>query len=222
MERLATRVITDRSPTGSRPGRLLFLLHGFGATEHDLTPIGPLLDPDGHFLVAGARGPVAPPEGGAAWFSHGPMGPDTESFHRSFDALQHTLDDLCAEHLLGRDEVVVGGFSQGAAMALALGLSRAGSPPAAGVLCLSGFLADVQGFDYAWDGASEVPVLVQHGRHDDVVPIDLGRDTAAALAMHGVPVTWHEYPMAHQTTIESLRDAREWLQDTFGSPASGA
>jgi phospholipase/carboxylesterase len=80
-----------------------------------------------------------------------------------------------------------------------------------GVLCLSGFLADVDGLDYDWNSASGTPVLLQHGRADEVVPVDLGADTAAVLEHHGVVVTHLEYDMGHQTTLESLTDAREWL-----------
>jgi phospholipase/carboxylesterase len=207
---LPTYVITDRFTRGEgRAERLLFLLHGFGATEHDLTALGPLLDPDGHLLIAGARGPHAA-EGGAAWFTSTPLGPEPSSLLASLDALHATLDHLCAEHLLGRDEVIVGGFSQGAAMALALAFVADERPAPAGVLCLSGFLADARGVEYDWS-PSAPPVLVQHGTLDDVVPVDLGRDTAALLEMHGVPVTYQQYDMGHQTTLESLADARDWL-----------
>lgn len=213
---LTTYVITDRGVrSGVRADRLLFLLHGYGATEHDLTSIGPLLDPDGHLLVAGARGPV-PAEGGSAWFSPTPLGPDPDTLLASLDALHTTLDELCAEHLLGRDEVIVGGFSQGAAMALALAFAAGPRPRPAGVLCLSGFLADTPGLDYDW--TTPVPVLVQHGTLDEVVPVDLGRDTAALLDMHGVPTTYQQYEMGHQTTLESLADARDWLTRAGTTP----
>jgi phospholipase/carboxylesterase len=207
---LTTYVVSDRfARDGVRAERLLFLLHGYGATEHDLTAIGPLLDPDGHVLVAGARGPHAA-EGGAAWFTPTPLGPDPDSLLASLAALHVTLDALCAEHLLGRDEVIVGGFSQGAAMALALAFGTSDRPAPAGVLCLSGFLADARGLEYDW-GRPAPPVLVQHGSLDEVVPVDLGRDTAALLGMHHVPVTYQQYDMGHQTTVESLADARTWL-----------
>jgi phospholipase/carboxylesterase len=209
--RLQTYVIAERGALVP-PTRMLVLLHGYDATEHDLTALGPLLDPDVRFLVAGPRGPVAPAEGsGAAWFSYGPLGPDPATFHDSLRRLHDTVDALCAEHLMARDELVIGGFSQGAAMALAFGLGRSERTPPAGVLCLSGYLADVEELDYDWEAGSQVPVLVQHGTRDRTVPVELGRDTAATLAHHGIPVTFQEFDMAHQTTIESLAAAQDWL-----------
>lgn len=220
MDRLETYVITDRGVPGSpHPRRLLVLLHGYDATEHDLTSLGPLLDPAGRYLVAGARGPVPTDGNGTAWFSYGPLGPDADTFHHSLGALHTTLDQLCAEHVMTRDEVVLGGFSQGAAMALALGLDDPTRPPPAGILCWSGFLADVDGFSPAWAARARTPVLVQHGRLDETVPVELGRDTAATLAHHGLDVSFHEYEIGHQLTIEALADARSWLAtiDASGS-----
>jgi phospholipase/carboxylesterase len=188
------------------------LLHGYDATPHDIAALGPLVDPAAHWLVVAPEGPVLPPDGtGRAWFQTGPRGPDPDSFHATFEALHAEVDRLCATHLMGRVEVVVGGFSQGGAMALALAFGRGDRPVPTGVLCLSGFLADVDGLDYDWNSASGTPVLLQHGRADEVVPVDLGADTAAVLEHHGVVVTHLEYDMGHQTTLESLTDAREWL-----------
>lgn len=220
MDRLPTYVIAERgTPAPARAERLLVLLHGYDATEHDLTSIGPLLDPDGRYLVAGIRGPV-PTEGtGTAWFSYKPLGPDPDTFHPSLAALDATVNELCAEHVMRRDEVVFAGFSQGAAMALAVSLGRGLDRPA-GAICLSGFLADVRGLDYGWDERAGLPVLVQHGTEDETVPVELGRDTAATLEHHGLAVTYDEHPIGHQTTLESLTVARTWLVGLAGARSS--
>jgi phospholipase/carboxylesterase len=195
-----------------QPSRLLVLLHGYDADEHGLAALGPLVDPDARFLVAAPRGPVDPPEGtGRAWWRYGPRGPDPETFHASFHALNAEIDRLCAIHLMTRDEMVIGGFSQGGAMALAIGLGASTRPRPAGVICWSGFLADVEGLEYDWEAARDLEVLVQHGTADELVPVEMGRDTATLLEQHDVAVTFRDYAMGHQTTLESLADARSWL-----------
>jgi phospholipase/carboxylesterase len=196
----------------SRPDRLLLCLHGHDATEHDLTAVAPLLDPGGHFLVAGARGPLTTDGGRAAWFTSGPRGPDPDAVTAVGDAVRATVAALCAEHDLRREHTVLLGFSQGGATALAVALTSPDSASApAGVLCLSGFLLDEPGLAPRWETAAATAVLVQHGDHDEVVPVELGHATAMTLAHHGLPVVWQRYPMGHQTTLESLLDARDWL-----------
>jgi phospholipase/carboxylesterase len=152
-----------------------------------------------------------PADTGRAWFDAGPLGPARESVIGAVEGLHAVMDELCATRDLDRQRVVVAGFSQGGATALALALSDVGGPRPVGVGCLSGFLPDVVGHEYDWAGASGTAVLVQHGTHDDVVPFDLGRDTAAVLAMHGVPVVLRSYDMGHETTPSSRADARAWL-----------
>ena len=83
---------------------------------------------------------------------------------------------------------------------------------------MSGFLADVRDFDFGWEERSGLPVLVQHGTFDETVPVELGQDTAATLEHHGLDVTYVEYAMGHQTTLESLAAARDWLAVVGASP----
>ena len=70
------------------------------------------------------------------------------------------------------------------------------------------------------DGARDVPVLVQHGTDDPLIPVQRSRDLARDLREFGVPTVYREYPMEHQVAIEGLRDARAWL-DRGASRASG-
>src|SRR5690242_12743947 len=105
--------------------RVLLLVHGYGADERDLGGLLPYLDPDGHFLTVLPRGPVAAPPG-FAWYDIGSVsGPDGGADTTFVDSL-HELDDLletvCADNGKPRREAVVAGFSQGGALALALGL----------------------------------------------------------------------------------------------------
>ena len=64
---LESYVIEERGDPSWNFTRLLVLLHGFAATERDFTPVGPLLDPDGHYLVCGLRGPLEADGGGRSW-----------------------------------------------------------------------------------------------------------------------------------------------------------
>jgi thioredoxin 1 len=191
---------------GSNASRLLLLVHGYGADERDLGGILPYLDPEGHFAVVLPRGPIsAPGTPGFAWYEFG--GGDPSAFASARDALDDLLDAACEEHGFARNEAFVGGFSQGAGMTLALALGPSDRTRPAGVLAMSPALPG--DLDLAAD-ATAVPVLVQHGTHDPLVPVQRSRDLARRLRAHQVPAVYREYPMEHQVALESLQDARAW------------
>jgi thioredoxin 1 len=194
--------------------RVLLLVHGLGADERDLGALLPYLDPEGRFLTVFPRGPIAAPPG-FAWYDfaaiEGGAGGGGATFLDSLEALDDLLDEVCAEHDRPRSEAIVGGFSQGAALAVALAYRAGDRPHPAGVLAMSGYLPEVDGLEYDWDAAASIPALVQHGTDDPLIPVERGRALAQTLESHGAPVTFHDYPMEHQVALESVQDAHRWL-----------
>src|SRR3954447_19252051 len=104
---------------GSNAKRLFLMAHGYGADERDLGGIVPYLDPDGEFAFVFPRGPFAVPSTpGFAWYDFGdPSGTGFDDARELLDAL---LDTASEEHGFPRAAAVVGGFSQGAGLTLAL------------------------------------------------------------------------------------------------------
>jgi len=226
---LVTNVIN-----GSGSERLMLLVHGFGADESDLGGLLPYLDPEGHFATVLPRGPVSAGPG-FAWYDIAGITGDADAastgFADSLQALDDLLDEQAAALGFAREEAVVAGFSQGAALAVALGLRRSDRPHPKAVLALSSYLAPQRraasrsslqetepatatedgSVDYDWDAAKDIPVLVQHGTNDPLIAVARGRDLARTLEANGVPVVYGEYPMEHQVALESMQDARAWL-----------
>jgi thioredoxin 1 len=195
-----------RPPTGER---VMLLIHGKGADETDLEPLVPHLDPPGRFIVVLPRAPM-PLDPGFQWYETEGIPKGGAGFTDSVDALDQLLDDSCEVYGAQRSEAVVAGFSQGAALTLALGLRRSERRRPAGLLAMSGFLPAPSVVDYDFEGAP--PVLVQHGTHDSLIDAQFGRDAALTLAAAGVATVHREYPMEHQVALESLRDGAGWLQ----------
>src|SRR5437660_11408110 len=200
---------------GSAAQRLLLLVHGFGADERDLGGLLPYLDPNGRFVTVLPRGPVAVPGmPGFAWYDFGlPPAEISAAFESALDELDDLLDEAAAEHDLPRSEAIVGGFSQGAGVTLALALRTSERPHPLAVLAMSPALA-VRSLDEIspdWDAATKIPVLLQHGTNDPLVPVDRSRNLARELQEHGAPIVYTEYPMEHQVALESVQQARAWL-----------
>jgi thioredoxin 1 len=202
---LVTNVVT-----GSNADRLLLLLHGFGADERDLGGLLGYLDPEGHFAAVLPRGPIAAPPG-FSWFDFGGEPEDmAQGFADALAAVDDLLDTACAEHGFDRAQAVVGGFSQGGGLALALALGPTERARPAGVLAMSPFVPPgLLGVDL--EGARDVAVLLQHGTADPGVPAKGTRSLAEALQEAGLSVVLGEFPMGHEVSLESVQQAQVWL-----------
>ena len=108
--------------------RLLFLFHGWSAEQHHLAAYVPLVDPDERFTAVCPRALDDLPEGdGASWYDRSGPSPVPTSFQRAVDALvEFTTAEMGAAGI-PPERTVLGGFSQGGFLSLALAL-RPGAP----------------------------------------------------------------------------------------------
>jgi phospholipase/carboxylesterase len=104
------------------------------------------------------------------------------------------------------------GFSQGAMMSL--GVLRAAPERLAGVVALSG--RDAAGlFEATADAGAiaRVPLLVAHGIHDDILPVDNGRAMRDAYRGTSADFTYREFPVGHGVSEEEIGVVDAWLRD---------
>jgi phospholipase/carboxylesterase len=191
---------------------LLLLLHGVGSNEHDLFALTPFLDE--RFLIISARAPNTLEPGSHAWFevSFTPQGPiiDPEQAEVSRKALTAFLDEAVTAYGADPKQVYLMGFSQGAIMSASVALTR--PELVAGVVLLSGrILPEIQPLMAPSEQLAGLPFLVVHGTADMVLPIAYGRASQQLLSSLPVELTYHEYPMGHEISQESLADVTTWL-----------
>lgn len=206
-------------PAAGAPEGALVLFHGRGTGEHDLFPLLDMLDPERRLLGATARGPLSLPPGGAHWYAVRRVGyPDPETFHSTYPQVTSWLDELLSEHGIAPERAVLGGFSQGAVMSYALGLG-ARRPRPAGIMALSGFIPEVEGFELDLGIAAGLPVAIGHGTHDPVISVEFGRDARERLVAADADVTYRESPMAHTIDPAFLRELPDWLRRATSAAA---
>jgi phospholipase/carboxylesterase len=63
-----------------------------------------------------------------------------------------------------------------------------------------------------------LPVLVVHGTEDPMVPVGRARESRQRLTELGVLLTYREYEMGHEISVESLRDIVTWLDEKALNP----
>jgi phospholipase/carboxylesterase len=202
-------VIVVERPAGGEPEGALVLIHGRGATEHDLLPLVDVLDPKRRLHGYCPRGPFTLPPGGAQWYVVHRVGyPDAPTFAEGLEALTSWLDSLPHER------IVVGGFSQGAVMSFAAGLGR-GRPRPSAVIGFSGFIPEVEGWELD-AGQPFPPIAIGHGTFDAVIPVEFAHRAVAKLEQAGASPLYRESPIDHKIDPAFLLELRPWLRDAIG------
>ena len=220
---LLQSIETQTSPD---PQWTVLWLHGLGADGNDFVPIVPELVQPGwpglRFVFPHAPERMVTINNGArmrAWFDIRDANlanrADEAGVEQSLLQVQ-ALIDREAERGIPASRLVLAGFSQGAAITLAMGLRR--REPLAGLVALSGYLPMIErAASVVTPQAIEQPLFMAHGTQDPVVPYMAGEYSAAALRRLGFSVDWHRYPMAHAVCAEQVRDLTHWLGQRFAA-----
>jgi len=206
--------------TRADPGWSVIWLHGLGADGHDFEPIVPeLVDrawPALRFVFPHA--PVRPVtvNGGMpmrAWYDITGMEIAQKQDEAGMRASIAQLEELIAREQardVAAENIILAGFSQGGAIALAGGVRHA--QKLGGIVALSTYLPMAEKTDTETAPANRaIPIFMGHGTVDPIVPLRLGEMSRDALQRLGYAVAWHSYPMAHQVCAEEIADLRRWL-----------
>lgn len=231
-------------PETDLPRPAALMQHGWTSAKEDFLPLALLLATYGFVsLLPDAWGHGERlPQSGPSWKT-------LQSVDYFIDVVRHTADDLRAalgwladQSYVRADALVVGGFSMGAMAALVTGtedervaavVSVAGSPlPDLANVTMLGTNAPSPAnrqWSRAHDAAAHIarlapkPLLIQHGRRDDMVPVEGALRLYAAAQPHYREHPDHLalmlYDHTHTVVEAQLRDALTWLSPLFDASA---
>jgi phospholipase/carboxylesterase len=212
--------------TAAQPRHAVIWLHGLGADAHDFEPIVPQLVqadwPPLRFVFPNA--PVRPVtlNGGLpmrAWYDVAAFDLSQKQDEAGMRASIAEVEKLVAREVargVPAANIVLTGFSQGGAIALAAGLRQAQT--LAAIVALSTYLPITDataGERHANNAAT--PVFMGHGAFDPVVPQYQGERSRDRLREWGYHVEWHSYPMAHQVCPQEIVDLAAFLEVRLGA-----
>ncbi|HRI45183.1 MAG TPA: alpha/beta hydrolase [Fimbriimonadaceae bacterium] len=190
-------------PTGE-DGRTLLLLHGTGADEHDLLPLGRALLPGAGILSP--RGDVD--EGGSnrffRRFAEGVFDLGDVAFRA--ERLGDFVADCAHQYAFDPHRVVAVGFSNGANIAAATLFVR---PHAIAEAVL--FRAQVTFVPDPLPDLTGKRVLLASGRADTLIPTHEASELAAILRQCGAEVDHAWADSGHRLTEDEVDLARDWL-----------
>ncbi|MEP4077902.1 alpha/beta hydrolase [Haloferula sp.] len=109
------------------------------------------------------------------------------------------------------EKLILAGFSQGAAMALHLGIRH--QDRISGVLAMSGYLMQAAQHPVP-RSEGPLPINILHGNADDVVPIKAAEEALNSLKLAGFTPAFKSYiALAHSVSQEEIRDVFDWLSE---------
>ncbi|MBX9758593.1 MAG: phospholipase [Beijerinckiaceae bacterium] len=206
--------------------QLVVILHGFGADGRDLISLGQQwaqVLPDAAFVAPSAGEPCEHVPEGRQWFRLTDRNPH-ERWSGACSAaplLNAYIDEELARYSLPGSKVALVGFSQGAMMALHVGLRRPKAP--AGILSYSGLLVGPEKLadDLKARPAGEPvpPIFLVHGTADEVVPPEALFGSAQAICEAGASCQWRLSPgLGHNIDGPGLAHGALFLASCFGLP----
>jgi phospholipase/carboxylesterase len=220
---------------GGGDGPLVLLLHGYGAPGNDLVGLAHELHVASSIRFAFPEAPLVVPDGGApdapgrAWWDINMMQLQMGRLVGDYTALENQLsagldeilprtsallEAIVKDMRVEPHRMVIGGFSQGAVLALHTALAMQTRP--AGVLVMSGTRVRSEFVKTEACRFPGLPAVVSHGEFDPILPFNLGRQLSTDLREAGWQVDWASFRGGHGIGWEALRAAERLISRALG------
>lgn len=201
--------------SGAQPSHAVVLLHGYGSDGADLIGLAPHWQdilPDALFVSPNAPETCRVNASGYQWFDIDYEGDRLASRQlgvvQARPVLVEFLTDLWSQTGVPPQRTILSGFSQGAMMALHVGLSL--PEPLMGIIAFSGAFVPAAGF--AEGKFAKPPVCLVHGDLDPVVDPEFSADADVALRLAGYDVAYHVSPgVGHGIAPDGLAFASAFI-----------
>jgi phospholipase/carboxylesterase len=196
-------IITDGVPL-DQAKKALIMIHGRGASAHDILSITKHLTVDNFALVA-------PQAENRTWYPYSflvPIAENEPSFSKSLDAI-HQVVIAVMQNGIKKENIYFLGFSQGACLALEFTARNAAKY--GGVVAFTGGLIGDKVYDDHYKGDFEnTPIFIGTSDPDFHVPVERVNETEALLKKLGASVTKKIYDnMGHTISQDEIDLANE-------------
>ena len=211
---LQTIVVEPINITENSNNNLIIILHGYGANMKDLVSLAENIGDDKSIFVfpnAPFKFQLSYQAYGYAWIFPPTMDSEDmpESMLDSTKKLMDTIETLIQHYKIKLPNVILGGFSQGAMMSASIGFVR--PEIFKGVFMLSGMLLGESYLSSNTKADNNQSVFISHGEFDSLVPFSNANKIVSFLENYGYSPEFHQYPMGHELSIESIQDLANWI-----------
>ena len=193
---------------------LIILLHGYGSNMADLYGFAPELSDEAY--VVSFQAPHSLGYGSYAWYAIHFEANSSDKFSdiaqakQSMQLIKDSVAQLCKQLPVNPRDITLVGFSQGAILSYALGMSY--PKIFSKIVALSGYFnADMCLEDYQTNNLSQLKIFASHGSEDQVIPVSWARNSKALLLQKNICVTYKEYPVGHGVAPQNFVDFKTWM-----------
>ena len=207
---------TDESPIG-----VVVFLHGLGADGFDFKEIftRPQFNKIRFILPHAPYQPVTINQGYEmrAWYDLYDLCLEKDEDELGMERSNLNIQKLIEEQIslgIPSEKIIIGGFSQGAAMSFYLGLKY--HKKLGGIIALSGYLPLKERLSEAARAElTNMPIFMAHGLYDNVIDIQIADKSFKQLLKKFNSANFLKYPMGHEVCEKEIDDLSIFLNQSF-------
>ena len=201
------------SLSSAKDNKVIIMFHGYGSNKDDLYSFAKFMNPN--FLIISIQGPIQMGYNSYCWWSLNydndmQLQMDVKEAENSLNELNRFIsEDLSVKYNFGLNQVYLLGFSQGCMISYALSINFPKNYKKA--VGLSGKIPhEIINFDEKCDYSNH-NFFCSHGLNDQVIPIEIGRDSDRWFSEKNIDHKYLEFESAHGINSENFEQMNLWL-----------
>ncbi len=193
--------------------KVIIMFHGYGSNKDDLFSFAKFMNPN--FLIISVQAPIQMDYNSYCWWSLNynndmQLQMDVKQAENSLNELNRFIsEDLSTKYNFGLNQVYLLGFSQGCMISYALSINFPENYKKA--VGLSGKIPyEIINFDEKFDYSNH-NFFCSHGVNDQVIPIEVGRESNRWFSEKNINHKYLEFESAHGINSENFEQMNLWL-----------
>lgn len=193
--------------------KVIIMFHGYGSNKDDLFSFAKFMNPN--FLIISIQAPIQMDYNSYCWWSLNlnndmQLQMDVKEAKNSLNELNRFISaDLSVKYNFGLNQVYLLGFSQGCMISYALSINFPKNYKKA--VGLSGKIPhEIINFNEKFDYSNH-NFFCSHGINDQVIPIEVGRESDRWFSEKNINHKYLEFESAHGINSENFEQMNLWL-----------
>ena len=193
--------------------KVIIMFHGYGSNKDDLFSFAKFMNPN--FLIISVQAPLQIDYNSYCWWSLNldndmQLQMDDKEAKNSLNELNRFIgEDLSIKYNFGLNQVYLLGFSQGCMISYALSINFPENYKK--VVGLSGKIPyEIINFDEKFDYSNH-NFFCSHGVNDQVIPIEVGRESNRWFSEKNINHKYREFESAHGINSKNFEQINLWL-----------